>query len=111
MHLVGAVMATEVEGGMTYPQESMPADAFESYFFSGDVFLAISHSGNTGGSEGTETPLTIEEARQGRAWQESVAGYYYVQIVCFSVPRTKFKARPGQTQLSRTIVACMYFRS
>ncbi|KAJ7818187.1 hypothetical protein B0H14DRAFT_1376500 [Mycena olivaceomarginata] len=76
---LGAVMATEVEGGMTYPQESMPADAFESYFFSGDVFLAISHSGNTGGSEGTETPLTIEEARQGRAWQDSVAGYYYVK--------------------------------
>ncbi|KAJ7125088.1 hypothetical protein C8R44DRAFT_782276 [Mycena epipterygia] len=76
---LGAIMAKEIEDGMTYPQETMPIDAFENYFFSGDVFLAISHLGGVGGAEGTETNLTIEEARQERTWEECVAGFYYVK--------------------------------
>ncbi|KAJ6593514.1 hypothetical protein B0H19DRAFT_919259 [Mycena capillaripes] len=76
---LGVVMAKEIEAGMTYPQETMPPEAFESYFFSGDVFLAISSSGGTGGPEGTETNLTIEEARQERTWEECIAGYYYIK--------------------------------
>ncbi|KAF8178611.1 hypothetical protein K438DRAFT_1726214 [Mycena galopus ATCC 62051] len=76
---LGAVMAQEIEDGMTYPQEEMPADAFESYFFSGDVFLAISNLGSPEGAEGTEATLTIEEARQQRTWEECIAGYYYVK--------------------------------
>ncbi|KAJ6497704.1 hypothetical protein C8R45DRAFT_822753 [Mycena sanguinolenta] len=76
---LGSVMAQEIEDGMTYPQETMPADAFESYFFSGDVFLAISDLNSTGGPEGTETTLTIDEARQQRTWEDCVAGYYYVK--------------------------------
>ncbi|KAF7362222.1 Alternative cyclin Pcl12 [Mycena venus] len=76
---LGAVMAKEIEDGMTYPQETMASDAFESYFFSGDVFLAISHSGPTSSPEGTKTALSIEQARQERTWEGSVAGYYYVK--------------------------------
>jgi hypothetical protein len=98
-------MAKEIEAGMTYPQETMPPDAFESYFFSGDVFLAIaSYSGGSGGLEGTETNLTIEEARQQRTWEECVAGYYYVG----RLPRSKLKIKVflGETQLPRKIVPC-----
>ncbi|KAJ7772148.1 hypothetical protein DFH07DRAFT_803893 [Mycena maculata] len=76
---LGVIMAKEIEDGMTYPQETMALDAFESYFFSGDVFLAILHSGDNGGLEGTETNLTIQDARQGRAWSDCVVGYYYVK--------------------------------
>ncbi|KAJ7686479.1 hypothetical protein B0H17DRAFT_1071701 [Mycena rosella] len=76
---LGAVMAKEIEDGMTYPQETMTPDAFEAYFFSGDVFLAIIHPGAIGGSEGSETDLTIENARQERAWEECIAGFYYVK--------------------------------
>ncbi|KAJ7287221.1 hypothetical protein C8J57DRAFT_1283239 [Mycena rebaudengoi] len=76
---LGIIMAKEIEDGMTYPQETMALDTFESYFFSGDVFLAILHSGDSGGPEGTETTLTVEEARQDRSWDECVVGYYYVK--------------------------------
>jgi hypothetical protein len=76
---LGAVMAKEIQDGMTYPQETMALDAFESYFFSGDVFLAISHSDRSGTPEGSETQLTIGEARYERTWEECVAGYYYVK--------------------------------
>ncbi|KAJ7782716.1 hypothetical protein B0H16DRAFT_1494064 [Mycena metata] len=73
------VMGKEVDDGMTYPQETLALDAFEAYFFSGDVFLAIFSSGGVGGPEGTETNLSLEEARQQRTWEECVAGYYYVK--------------------------------
>ncbi|KAJ6624301.1 hypothetical protein B0H10DRAFT_1784954, partial [Mycena sp. CBHHK59/15] len=80
---LGAVMAKEIEDGMTYPQETMALDTFENYFFSGDVFLALVHvnSGTStiGGPEGTETVLSVEEARQSRAWDECIVGYYYVK--------------------------------
>ncbi|KAJ7502948.1 hypothetical protein B0H11DRAFT_1987133 [Mycena galericulata] len=76
---LGTIMAKEIEDGMTYPQETMALDAFETYFFSGDVFLAILPSGGNGGSEGTETSLTVEEARQERKWEDCIVGYYYVK--------------------------------
>lgn len=86
---LGAVMAKEIEDGMTYPQETMALDAFESYFFSGDVFLAILPSGSNGGPEGTETNLTIEEARQDRPWEDCVVGFYYVGLFNFYVLSSK----------------------
>ncbi|KAJ7209735.1 hypothetical protein GGX14DRAFT_551229 [Mycena pura] len=77
---LGTVMASVVDEGMTYPQETMLPEAFEAYFFSGDVFIAIIPSGDGPGRvEGTETSLTMEEARQNRSWEECVAGYYYVK--------------------------------
>ncbi|KAJ7076821.1 hypothetical protein B0H15DRAFT_925045 [Mycena belliarum] len=79
MEYLAAVMAKEIEDGLTYPQETMHPDAFEAYFFSGDVFLAIAHTGTIGGPENSETDLTIEEAKQGRAWEECIAGYFYVK--------------------------------
>ncbi|KAJ7496947.1 hypothetical protein FB451DRAFT_1209366 [Mycena latifolia] len=76
---LGAVMAKEIEDGFTYPQETLAQEAFESYFFSGDVFLAIAHSTALGGLEGSETDLTVEQACQKRPWEECIAGYYYVK--------------------------------
>ncbi|KAJ6589822.1 hypothetical protein DFH09DRAFT_1140199 [Mycena vulgaris] len=76
---LGAVMAKEIEDGMTYPQETMALDTFETYFFSGDVFLAIFHAGAIGGPEASETNLTVENAREERAWEDCIAGYYYVK--------------------------------
>ncbi|KAJ7106053.1 hypothetical protein C8R43DRAFT_218374 [Mycena crocata] len=76
---LGAVMAQEVEDGRTYPQEIMSLDNFRSYFFAGDVLVAIVGADGTAGPEGTETSLTIQETRQGRSWEECVAGYYYVK--------------------------------
>lgn len=89
-------MAKEIEDGMTYPQETMSPDAFESYFFSGDVFLAISSLGGASGPEGTETNLTIQEARQERTWEECIAGYYYVGHPIFC-RRITVETRSGKT--------------
>ncbi|KAJ7072650.1 hypothetical protein C8F01DRAFT_1104797 [Mycena amicta] len=77
---LGTVMALVVEEGQTYPQETLVLDAFEAYFFAGDVFIAmIPESGATAADEGTEVSETIGEARQGRSWEACVAGYYYIK--------------------------------
>ncbi|KAF7321528.1 Alternative cyclin Pcl12 [Mycena kentingensis (nom. inval.)] len=84
---LGTVMAAVVEEGQTYPQESLAFDAFENYFFAGDVFIAIIPlSGTSGGEDGQQTNETIETARQGRSWEDSVAGCYYICNGGFVVP-------------------------
>ncbi|KAJ7647661.1 hypothetical protein FB45DRAFT_205743 [Roridomyces roridus] len=76
---LGEIMVKVVEEGRTYPQETMQLDTFEAYFFSADVFLAILPASGSGGPEGSETPLTVKEAQQGRAWDDCVVGFYYVK--------------------------------
>lgn len=82
-----SVFAQEVEDGMTYPQEGpIERQSFESYFFAGDVFVAISAPGGTlpdataiDADNVHEIGVGIEEARNGRDWKECVAGFYYVR--------------------------------
>ncbi|KAL0955760.1 hypothetical protein HGRIS_001975 [Hohenbuehelia grisea] len=81
-----AVFAQVVDEGMTYPQEGdMTEDAFKAYFFGGDVFVAIidqDGSGKTHGqeiAEGKVIETTIHAVVNGRSWDESVAGFYYVK--------------------------------
>lgn len=91
------VFAHFIEEGATYPQETAPGEmyertAFETYFFAGDVIVAVIGSGldeeaskytasmEDTRKEATEISVDIDAARAGRTWQESVAGFYYVRI-------------------------------
>ena len=80
--------AEEVERGMTYPQEILQGETytqtmFEDYFFAGDVLLAIAGIEEMEMPErkadGSEVQVTLEEAKNGRSWEECVAGLYYVR--------------------------------
>ena len=80
--------AEEVERGMTYPQEILQGESytqtmFEDYFFAGDVLLAIAGSEEMPERkvDGSEVQITLEEAKNGRSWEECVAGLYYVRIL------------------------------
>jgi hypothetical protein len=84
LNYLAAVFAKEVEGGLTYPQEDkMHQETFEAYFFAADVFVGV-----VGQSPGTATTaagadrqtLDIEKERDGRMWEECIAGFYYVRI-------------------------------
>jgi hypothetical protein len=86
---LAAVFAKEVDDGMTYPQEGpMDIQMFKSYFFSGDVFVAISDpkthidpdSESQTPSDGAESDLSITGARGERTWGDSIAGFYYVGV-------------------------------
>lgn len=89
-HLHGT-FAQVVEEGFTYPQEGdLTRDAFESYFFAGDVFVAI--IGNApqivlgGGlssdvTDGEAHEVGLEGAQNGRQWVDCVAGFYYVSVM------------------------------
>lgn len=77
---LSSVFAKEVDNGMTYPQEG-PVDqqAFENYFFSGDVFVAtISGLAHPGVDDGSSTSVNIEVIRG--EWDNLVAGFYYVRF-------------------------------
>lgn len=86
-----ATFAQVVEEGFTYPQEGdLTRDAFESYFFAGDVFVAI--TGNEpqivlgGGlssdvTDGEAHEVGLEGAQNGRHWVDCVAGFYYVSVM------------------------------
>nr|GAT57840.1 alternative cyclin Pcl12 [Mycena chlorophos] len=77
---LGSVMASVVEEGQTYPQETLVLDAFEAYFFSGDVFIAIiPASAALTAEDGTETSETVQSACRERSWEECIAGAYYVK--------------------------------
>lgn len=84
-----SVFAQVVEDGMTYPQEGpIEKQSFESYFFAGDVFVAISAPGGTipeattiDGEKVHEIGIGIEDARNGRDWKECVVGFYYVRFL------------------------------
>ncbi|KAJ3539770.1 hypothetical protein NM688_g6318 [Phlebia brevispora] len=83
-----ACFAEELERGMTYPQEILQGEPytqtmFESYFFAADVFVAIVGEGELEMPEkkadGSEVQVDIEETRNGRSWEECIAGLYYVK--------------------------------
>jgi hypothetical protein len=71
------VFVGEIEAGRTYPQETMQGEGvFEAYFFSADVFLAIVSERAT--EDTNEINAGIEDCRNGRDWEDCVAGFYYV---------------------------------
>ncbi|KAJ3485068.1 hypothetical protein NLI96_g5215 [Meripilus lineatus] len=82
-----ASFAEELERGMTYPQEILQGEtytqlAFEGYFFAADVLVAIIGHDNAfaeGKQDGNEVRTTLDEARNGRSWEECIAGFYYVK--------------------------------
>ncbi|TFY82367.1 hypothetical protein EWM64_g1639 [Hericium alpestre] len=80
------VFAEEVAQGTTYPQEASGGEytreAFEAYFWAGDVFLAIGGIGDSGHASAeaaSHTQTGMEEARAGRTWEECAIGFYYVK--------------------------------
>lgn len=83
-----ASFADELERGMTYPQEILQGEsytrsAFEAYFFAADVLLAIIGPDKAfaeGKQDGSEVRITLDEARNGRSWEECIAGFYYVSL-------------------------------
>ncbi|KAF9039421.1 acyl-CoA N-acyltransferase [Hymenopellis radicata] len=83
---LSSVFVTEVETGLTYPQEG-PYDqaAFEGYFFAADVFVAIldvkeeSAPPSDAISEPSESSLALLDTARGRTWEECVMGYYYIK--------------------------------
>lgn len=107
--LVGTLyeeFADEVERGTTYPQEVLPAgtrlsrEAFESYFFAGDVFVAIiggsalasKHTKASIEVEGVQAhvldgPFHLDAAKADREWSDCVAGFYYVIVHLRGKPR------------------------
>ncbi|KAI0343712.1 hypothetical protein BDW22DRAFT_1328265 [Trametopsis cervina] len=80
------VFADELERGMTYPQEILQGETytqtmFEAYFFAADVLVGIVGSGDVaeGQIDGSVIEFGLEEASSGRAWDDCVAGVYYVK--------------------------------
>ncbi|KZT23494.1 hypothetical protein NEOLEDRAFT_1069368 [Neolentinus lepideus HHB14362 ss-1] len=78
------IFAEEIDAGLTYPQEVLTGEvytreAFDAYFFAGDVFVAISGAESGSQSDGSEILHRIDEARRGREWRNCIAGYYYVK--------------------------------
>ncbi|KAJ3763559.1 hypothetical protein EV360DRAFT_33328 [Lentinula raphanica] len=85
---LSTVFAEEVADGRTYPQEGFfDLQAFENYFLAEDLLVGILTSdsllqrdfrGSTP-SNVMETTVSIDEARNGRTWEECVIGCYYVK--------------------------------
>ncbi|OCH86081.1 hypothetical protein OBBRIDRAFT_797525 [Obba rivulosa] len=82
-----SIFAAELERGLTYPQEILPGEtyafeAFEAYYFAADVIVAVINSSGAvanGTADGAAIELSIEQARNGRGWEDCVAGCYYVK--------------------------------
>ncbi|KAI0941689.1 hypothetical protein AcW1_003507 [Taiwanofungus camphoratus] len=83
-----AVFADELERGLTYPQEILPGetytqDTFETYYFAADVLVAVIGEidllKKPKGNDGSEVQCGIEEATNGRKWENCIAGCYYVK--------------------------------
>jgi hypothetical protein len=74
------VLALDIEAGRTYPQETLEGEGvFEAYFFAADVFLAI--VGDREAIEDVkEVNVSVEDSRNGRSWDDCVAGFYYVSF-------------------------------
>lgn len=88
--------ADELERGMTYPQEILQGETytqatFEGYFFAADVLVAIIGQDRVfaeGKQDGSQVGITLDEARNGRTWTESIAGFYYVSSsLCMTISR------------------------
>jgi hypothetical protein len=76
-----AVFALDIESGRTYPQETLEGEGvFEAYFFSADVFIAILGEGDAAECV-NEVNTSIEVSREGRSWEDCIAGFYYVSCV------------------------------
>ncbi|KIY46606.1 acyl-CoA N-acyltransferase [Fistulina hepatica ATCC 64428] len=76
-----AVFSHVLEQGDTYPQEGpISQDTFEAYFFAADVLIALC-VGETQPVvyQGNETSLWLEGAKDGRSWEDCIAGFYYVK--------------------------------
>ncbi|CAA7264071.1 unnamed protein product [Cyclocybe aegerita] len=75
------VFARVVEDGMTYPQEEpLTQGAFEAYFFAADAFIGIiGKSPRADVVDGEHQATDIDAERDGRTWEEAVAGCYYVK--------------------------------
>jgi hypothetical protein len=79
-----SIFSNEVDKGLTYPQEDISdAAAFGAYFFGGDVLVAIAGKGDPPAIESEERGVreieqSLDTARNGRTWEECVAGFYYV---------------------------------
>ncbi|KAF5393361.1 hypothetical protein D9757_000521 [Collybiopsis confluens] len=82
------VFIQELHEGRTYPQEGASFDsvAFKNYFLAQDLFVGIAttlaargHVESGADSDVVETSLRIDEARDGRSWDECVVGCYYVK--------------------------------
>ncbi|TDL23011.1 hypothetical protein BD410DRAFT_787821 [Rickenella mellea] len=88
--------AEEVARGTSYPQETregetLSREAFEAYFFAESVIVGIVHEGDLlglsnekdtteiEGMQMKEVVISSEDARAERAWEECVAGFYYVK--------------------------------
>lgn len=104
--LLHKTFQTELERGVTYPQEGpMDRDAFVSYFLGADAFVGVSvqPGADPVGVEGA----SLDQARGHRAWADAIVGAYYVGIS----PNTSKapyadETFTGETQLSWPIVAC-----
>ncbi|KAI0261251.1 hypothetical protein BC834DRAFT_483706 [Gloeopeniophorella convolvens] len=74
------VFAAEVEAGTTYPQEvatdeKYTREAFEAYFWAADVVIAV----GTDAGRVDAARQSVEAARAGRSWEDSLVGFYYVK--------------------------------
>lgn len=76
---LNAIFSKEVDDGLTYPQEgAMERSTFEEYFFAADVFVGIIGGAVRAERNEANLELSIEDAKSGRAWDDCVAGFYYV---------------------------------
>jgi hypothetical protein len=94
----------------TYPQEKgMTKEDFVGYYFARDVFVGLGMSIN---EEGTQTLSTLEDARAGRNWNSTVAGFYYVCesfLATFSIVTQRNPILSDQAKLSRSLESCPQF--
>ncbi|GBE81053.1 hypothetical protein BKA93DRAFT_812063 [Sparassis latifolia] len=81
-----AVFADELDRGLSYPQEILAGEIyteemFKAYYFAGDVLIAVLGDGkeDSKAHDGGEISQGIEEARNGRSWEDCIAGCYYVK--------------------------------
>jgi hypothetical protein len=90
-----SVFAQIVEDGRTYPMEvaqgeEYSREAFESYFFAGDVIVGVLVDERNGDGQsvdshdgveivpGTNSPFGASRDNQSFAWEDVIAGFYYV---------------------------------
>jgi hypothetical protein len=79
-----SVFSDVIEEGQTYPQEDrVTTESFESYFFSGDVFVAVLRQDNATewpGSSERDNPIVVNQTIHSSSnWEKSIAGFYYVK--------------------------------
>ena len=78
--------AEELERGRTYPQEILQGETytqqtFEGYFFAADALVAITAHDESlveGKQDGSAIETTLDQAQNGRNWEDCLAGIYYV---------------------------------